>query len=117
MKLVKLDSAGPLLRLAAEGDITLQTLDPGRDLLRNALGPDYAKNKVLFSLEKVTYIDSSGISWLLVAHKHFVQGGGKLVLHSAPPLVEQVLRLLKMQLVLNLAADEASARALLEGPS
>ena len=35
-------------------------------------------------------------------------------IHSAPPLVQQTLTLLRMNLVLHLAADEAAARAVAE---
>jgi anti-anti-sigma factor len=112
MKIVKLENLDGVVRLVCEGEVTQQTLGTGRDVLRDVLGPDGFSGKVLFSLQKTTYLDSSGISWLLIGHKHFVQAGGKLVIHSAPPLVDQVLRLLKMQMVLNLAADENSAREL-----
>jgi hypothetical protein len=51
------------------------------------------------------------VSWLIINHKRFREGGGMLVLHSVPPLVDQVFRLLKMYLVLNIQPDEAAARA------
>lgn len=114
MKVTKLDGEVPL-RLLCEGDITLQTLVPDRDRFLELLGPDAYSATVLLSLERTTYIDSSGISWLLIAHKHFKQGGGKLVIHSSPPVVDHVLRLLNLQRVLNLAGDESAARALIGG--
>jgi anti-anti-sigma factor len=112
MKLVKLENDGDMARLSSEGEITQQSLVPGHHPLVEALGPDVYGMKVLLSLEKTTYIDSSGISWLVIAQKHFMQKGGKLVIHSPPAMIDQVLRLLKMHLVLNLATDEAGARAM-----
>jgi hypothetical protein len=51
---------------------------------------------------------------MIVCQKHFVQAGGKLVFHSAPPLVQQVFDLLQLQRVLNVAPDETAARALVQ---
>ena len=112
MKIVKLENAGDVVRLACEGEVTQQSLASGRDELREVLGPDGFKSPVLLSLASATYLDSSGISWLVIAHKHCVQAGGRLVIHSVPPLIDQVLRLLRMHTVLHLAANENAARAL-----
>jgi anti-anti-sigma factor len=118
MKLTKLEGTPGVIRLSCEGEITQQTIPPGQDPLEQAVGAGGFSSVVLLNLEKTHYIDSSGISWLLIRHKHFLQAGGRLVLHSVPPLVDQVLRLLKMYLVLNIAADEAAALALVsEGKS
>jgi anti-anti-sigma regulatory factor len=68
----------------------------------------------LIDLEQTSFIDSSGISWMLICHKHFVQGGGQVVFHSAPPLVQHTLGLLRLNLVLHLASDEDAARAMLQ---
>ena len=73
------------------------------------------RSRVLMNLEKAEYIDSSGIGWLLTHHKHFLQAGGKLVLHSVPPRINDVFQLLRMSAVLHIAPDEAAARALATG--
>ena len=84
----------------------------GTAQLEEALVSAGYRQKVLLDLENTTFIDSSGISWLMICHKHFVQAGGKVVYHSAPPLVQQTLKLLRLNLVLNLADDEDAARAM-----
>lgn len=76
------------------------------------LGPDGFRKKVLLNLVRAEYIDSSGVSWLIQNHRRFKDAGGRLVVHDIPPLVNQVLQLLKIQRVLDLASDEPSARAL-----
>ncbi len=116
MKLTVVSTEPPLIRLRLDGQITMLETPEVERQLEEALGSAGFRQRVLFDLENTTFIDSSGISWLLISHKHFVQGGGKIVFHSAPPLVQQTLNLLRLNLVLHLVADEDAARAIaLEG--
>jgi anti-anti-sigma factor len=62
-------------------------------------------------MQGVGAIDSSGVNWLLQRRSRFRQEGGRLVLHSLPPTIENVLKMLRMQRVLEIAEDEASALA------
>jgi anti-anti-sigma factor len=103
-----------VVRLRCDGDISnvdIQSDDP----LEKLLGTDGLKRRVLLNLGKVRFLDSSGISWLLIRHKHFQENGGKLVLHDVPPLVRQPLDFMKLSRVLHVAGDEAAARALAGG--
>jgi len=104
-------SQDPPLRLRLDGQLTMMETPEAERQIEEALVPAGYKQRVLFDLENATFIDSSGISWLMICHKHFVQAGGKVVFHSAPPLVEQTLKLLRLNLVLNLAANEDAAQA------
>jgi anti-anti-sigma factor len=116
MKLTVVSSEPSLLRVRLDGQITMMETQEVDRQLEDALGSAGYRQRVLFDLENTTFIDSSGISWLLICHKHFVQAGGKIVFHSAPPLVQQTLNLLRLNLVLNLAPNEDAARAIaLEG--
>jgi anti-anti-sigma factor len=104
-----------VIRLACEGQVTQMGLEPGLDMLAALLpGGDYSA-KVLIDLEKTTYIDSSGVGWLIISHKRFVQGKGKMVLYNVPPLVMQILQMLKMPLIMNIAPNEAAARQIAAG--
>jgi anti-sigma B factor antagonist len=103
------------MRVRCANQLTQDDVQGDQDPLQAVIGEGGFGRKVLMDLGKVTYIDSSGISWLLICHKHFVQAGGKLVIHSVPPLVDQVLQLLRLPLILSIAADEKSARALAAG--
>jgi anti-anti-sigma factor len=96
--------------LECEGEITQYQFTPGRDPLLDVLGPYIYRLGVLLGLEKTSYVDSSGISWLLSAHKQFRSAGGRLVLHSVPPSVRQVFELLKLHTVLTVAADAAEGQ-------
>ena len=115
IKLTLLSDDGGLVRVAAEGQISQTRLAGEGNPLEGLLGATCFSRKVLLNLERTDYIDSSGISWLIVNHKHFQQGGGMMVLYSLPPRVSQVLEFCRMNTVLRMAADEPAARALALG--
>lgn len=46
---------------------------------------------LLVDLANVTFIDSTGLGALVVAHRHLEERGGRLRLVSVPPAVAQVL--------------------------
>jgi anti-anti-sigma factor len=114
LKIVKDD--GTLLHVACEGEISWeQGGAPAADPLLQLLGPEGCRRKVLLDLEKTTYINSSGLSWLLVCHRHFQKDGGILVIHSVAPIVKQVIDFVNLHTILHFAPDEPSARALALG--
>ena len=103
---------GDTIRVRCEGEITNAFYEGTSDEpLANLLGgPDGLKRKVLLNLERVRYLDSSGISWLLIHHKHTKERGGKFVLYEVPPLILQTLEFLKLSHILHIASDEAGGR-------
>jgi anti-anti-sigma factor len=100
-----------VVRVAVEGKISQDDMDSAKDPMRLLLGPLIFNRKLLLNLEKATYINSSGVSWLIICHKHFVMSKGQLILHSVPPLVDQVLQLMRIPSIMPVVADEAAARA------
>jgi anti-anti-sigma regulatory factor len=114
MKLSLLSGEGNLSRVQCEGPIAMTQVQEGTGPLERILGVEPFRRRVLFDLVKTNFIDSSGVSWMLLCHKAFTKGGGRIVFHSAPPLVLQTLQLLRMNLILHLAADEAAARTVAE---
>jgi anti-sigma B factor antagonist len=100
--------------LACSGAVTMMTIQ-GDDPMGALIGLDGFSRTVLLDLGKTTYIDSTAVGWLLGLHKKFKQAGGQLILHSVPPLVDQVFQLLKLPTVLHVASNETTARALAEG--
>ncbi|HVS37211.1 MAG TPA: STAS domain-containing protein [Gemmataceae bacterium] len=105
-------SRDPPLGLRMEGQLTVKEIADADRQLEEALVPAGFRQKAVLDLANVGFIDSSGISWLMICHKHFAQAGGKIVFHSAPELIQQTLHLLRLDLVLNLAEDENAARAM-----
>jgi anti-anti-sigma factor len=115
VKLEVTSEADGIPRLACEGTIAQEKFSRDQDPMTTLTGPGIFAKKVLLSLEKAVYIDSSGISWLLICHKHFLQGGGRLILHSVPPLVMKVLQIVQLPKIVSIAADEADALKLAKG--
>src|SRR5437870_4411557 len=114
MKFSLAPSESSLTQVRLEGQITMTDVPDADKLLEDALGSAGYRQRVLIDLERTSFIDSSGISWMLICHKHFVQAGGQVAFHSAPPLVMHTLNLLRLNLVLHLAADEDAARAMIQ---
>ena len=71
----------------------------------------YAK-KVLLDFSGVTYVDSSGLGWLIVVQKRFKEAGGCMVMHSVPQLVTNVLKIVKLDQVFAIADDAAAATSM-----
>ena len=74
------------------------------------LGPEVFGRRVLFDLAQTTFMDSSGVAWLLACHRRFDNAGGCIVYHSLQADVQQTLRdLLQLDRVLRIASDDAEA--------
>jgi anti-anti-sigma factor len=115
MKFSIIGDDGDVLRVRGEGEITDVNPRDGDEPLETLLGAGGLRRRVLLNLEQVPFIDSSGISWLLIRHKHFKEQGGRLVLYEVPLLVLQMLEFLNLTQVLHVAPDEAAARKLAGG--
>jgi anti-anti-sigma factor len=109
MKLSVLSSAAGLTRLESEDDITVFDFEGGAAPLEAVVDPKVFSGVLLLSLEKSLYIDSSAVGWLIQCHFRFKKAGGKLVIHSIPPMVDHCFHVLGMYEVLHLAQDEAAA--------
>jgi anti-anti-sigma factor len=102
-----------VVRVACQGNITQEKISRDSDPLQAAAGgPEVYGRTVLLNLEQADYIDSSGISWLLVCHKRCTQLGGRLITHSVPPAVMKMLEIVQMPRIMTFAADEAAALSL-----
>jgi anti-anti-sigma factor len=112
LKLTVVSDEGDLLRVQCEGEISQVKFQLNDNPLESLAGPDIYRRRLLLNLDRVEFLDSSGISWLVVSHKNFQQGGGMLVLHSIPPRINQVLQFTRMDRLLRMAEDERAARTL-----
>ncbi|MHC4406386.1 MAG: STAS domain-containing protein [Planctomycetota bacterium] len=109
MVLKVLSDDGHVLRIRAAGRIAERDVPRQLDMFDEVLGSHGYDRNVLLSLADTQFIDSSGLSWLVVCHKRFCQAGGKLILHSLTPQIMQLLRLMRLDLAFHLAPDEAAA--------
>jgi len=116
MKLrLRSEEAAGVCQIRAEGEIrsVAEPKDP-RDL-EELLGHQCFRRKILVDFQDAHHIDSSGVSWLVHIHKSCRAAGGMLILHSAPPAVIAVFKLLGMEHYFNLVADERAALVLAQG--
>lgn len=105
---------GPVTSVQCEGEITQLDVTGQENPLVTLLGASCFESKVLFGMERVVFVDSAGIGWLVMSHKSFRDAGGKLVLRSLPPMVHELFRLLRLTTVLNLADSEEAGMKMLE---
>jgi anti-anti-sigma factor len=99
-----------VMHVASTEDITQSDFPTRDNPLEKLLGPDCYRQKVVLSLQRSCYIDSAGIGWLVMCHERFNDAGGRLVIHSIPPMVNHALQLLGLSSVLNVADDEPRAQ-------
>jgi anti-anti-sigma factor len=116
MKLSLLSTDADVMYLQCEGKITQTDFKPGADQMVQVAGNGVYARRVLLDLGRCDYMDSSGIGWLVTCHKRFKTSEGKLVMHTVPPMIINMLKMLKMDQVFFLASDAESARkAAMEG--
>ncbi len=108
--LVTTGDASSEVRLS--GRITSDAVAEKADRLRQLLGDRAHAGMLLVDLSGTSFLDSSGIGWLLDQHRKCTKAGGLLILHSIPPMVSRVLQLMNLQQVFRIAADAGSARAM-----
>lgn len=88
--------------------------DPSRtdDPLVTLGGNAVYDQRVLLDLSGVEHVDSTGLEWLLKCHARCDERGGMLVLHSLPRMTNDLVRTMRLDLVLNLADDALAAMEL-----
>ncbi len=101
--------------MSIAGRIVQNDLSEHRATLERLMDPGQSAQPLLLDLTQADFIDSSGLSWLLVWHKRYSGAKSKLVLYSIPPMVLDVLRMMQLDSVFNIADDETTARQMLEG--
>lgn len=86
--------ADDLIRVRCEGPLSLAGLPLGADPFRQILGPQAFSRKVLLDLKRAEGADTSGVAWLMRMTDQFARSGGRLILNSIPPMVEQIIHVL-----------------------
>ncbi len=94
----------------------------GAEGFRQALQPHLERctrggTPLLLNLAGVDYISSAGLRELLIAAKRVAASGGRMVVCSLQPLVQEVVRISRFDLVLEIADDQQAALAKLEQPA
>ncbi len=114
MELKVISDDGQFVRMEVLSRNVQSESPPRFESLEALLGPEPYTRRVLLSLAQTRFIDSGGLSWLVLCHKRFCQGGGKMVLHSLTDNVVELLHMMRLDMALFVAPDEAAARQLAE---
>lgn len=114
MKVTVQSENGDSVLLRVEGRVSQRDVEIN-DPFVDSLGENAYTRQLVVDLSEVASLDSSGVNWLLVSQKRMQEQGGKLVLHSLSPIANNVLKVLNLHTVFQVAENEADAIRLLGG--
>jgi len=101
------------IRVVVSGKVTQHDFGPVQEPLEALVGHGVYGRQIELDLSEATYMDSSGVGWLLTCHKRVREAGGRLVITNVQPIIANMLRLLKLSRMFGLEgpADEATPEA------
>jgi anti-sigma B factor antagonist len=102
MKLSLGKSDGDTFRVLVSGKITQHDFGPVQEPLEALVGPGIYSRQIELDMSDATYMDSSGVGWLLTCQKRVREAGGHLKLLNVQPIIANMLRLLKLSRMLGL---------------
>ena len=97
------------VHVAVAGNVSQSSVSQEEDPLARLLGDEAYTLTVLLNLRDTEMVDSSGIGWLIKCQKRFQEQGGRMVCYGAPPVVTNVFKLMRMDLVFEFAANAEEA--------
>ncbi|MCL6638747.1 MAG: anti-sigma F factor antagonist [Firmicutes bacterium] len=92
----------------AGGELDLASAGRFRAALEEALDRHPVRN-IVFNLERVTFIDSSGLGVLLGRYKRIAKSGGRVLIVGAQPQVRRILELSGLLRIMGEFASEEEA--------
>jgi len=113
VKLTIVSDDGAVVRLRLLGPLNQSVLLGLPDPISSLLGTEAYAKKVIVDMREVEFVDSSGLGWLLACNKQFRNAHGRLVIHSLPPVVLDMMKVMGLERVLSIAADEQAALAMI----
>ncbi len=107
---IRIRKAGPATILDLDGALKLgESEEAFRDQVQHLM--DTGSTHVAVNLASVTELDSSGIGALVRAFTVFKRAGGKCTFFAANKRVMMLLKMVRLDTILDLAEDEATALA------
>lgn len=88
------DTAHGVPVLVLSGRLTLESFGQLKDRVRRLV--DDGTSQLILDLRGVSYVDSIGVAELVRSHVIFANRGGRLLLAAVPPHLTQLLRLTKL---------------------
>ena len=105
------DPSATLGILALEGDIDLYQSTAVKEKLTELI--DRKTERILVDLTRVNYIDSSGLALFIECLQRIGEYSGRLGLFGLQPTVRHIFDIARLDQVLHIYPDEATARATL----
>lgn len=97
-----------VLIVRVEGELDMHVADKFRQVIDNALETSGVKH-ILFNLEAVNFIDSSGLGVILGRYKKVNAAGGKVLATNIQPQVIQIFELSGLLKIIKFYNSEAEA--------
>ncbi|WP_433364933.1 STAS domain-containing protein [Actinoplanes sp. CA-142083] len=88
----RIERSADRVTVTPEGDISLETVDVLREVLRHVLNSQNAAH-IDVDMRAVTFLDSSGIGVLIAAHRAAAAQSVTLMLSEPTPMVRMVLEI------------------------
>ena len=93
--------------VAVRGDLDLHTAPELREALTRAI--DEGRNRLVVDLTETSYMDSSGLTALVVAHKRVRKLGGLLVVVNVDPSIGRTFEITGLHLLFPLVRERSEA--------
>ena len=106
---------GPVLHVELSGKLNMAAVADQQEALSDLLQDNGYSQTVLLDMAGADIVDSAGMSWLVVQHKRFCDAGGKLAVHSVPFTIMETFRVMRLDQVLHVAANESEAFQKVQG--
>lgn len=94
------------------GEIDLYNSNNIKDLILKKI--ENGENKIIINLERVNYIDSSGIGTLISCNSILMKKRGGLVIENVNDSIKKIFKLTQLDAILKVASNEEEAINLLK---
>lgn len=111
---VDCSSEADTARIIADGEIDLATVNKLRSAVTELIAQ--GARHLTVDLDRVTYIDSSGLGMLIGAHKRMASSGGNLTIRCAQARVLRLLSITGLDRVLRVTTHDEAYDQDLDGP-
>jgi anti-sigma B factor antagonist len=94
--------------IKASGEIDLATVESLREAMISVLAPDI--KTVIFDLDNIDHIDSTGLGVLAGAHRQMASRSGKLIIRCSQPRILRLLQITQLDRVITVESDAGSEK-------
>lgn len=96
------------LVVALRGGINFDTAPDCRRAVE-ALVAQHAPRRLVFNLAEVPYLDSAGVALIIAMRRQLLGSGGTVAVAAPQPMVAELLRVVKVDRIVQVASTEGAA--------